>query len=108
MSSPWQSLDAGGRLGAGSLLRPRYGRGYTSASNNEREVMAEPTLKVLGICGSLRKSSYNMAALRTCGELLPPGMSMRITTIGDIPHFNQEIYDAGLPEPAKRFRAEVA
>jgi chromate reductase, NAD(P)H dehydrogenase (quinone) len=70
--------------------------------------MAEPTLKVLGICGSLRKGSYNMAALRTCAELLPAGMSLRITGIGDIPMFNQDVYDAGLPEPAQRFRSEVA
>ena len=65
-------------------------------------------LKVLGICGSLRKASYNMAALRACSELLPAGMTLRITTIADIPMFNQDVYDAGLPEPAKRFRAEVA
>ena len=68
--------------------------------------MAE--LKVLGITGSLRKASYNTAALRTCLELLPQGMSLRITSIADIPMFNQDVYEAGLPEPAKRFRAEVA
>jgi len=70
--------------------------------------MAETNLKVLGVCGSLRKASYNMAALRACSELLPKGMSLQITQIGDIPIFNQDIFDVGLPEPAKRFRAEVA
>src|SRR5260221_8577860 len=65
-------------------------------------------LKVLGICGSLRKASFNMAALRACSDLLPAGMSMRITGIADIPMFNQDVFDAGLPEPAKRFRSEVA
>src|SRR4051794_17388732 len=44
------------------------------------EAMAHPPLKVLGICGSLRKASFNMAALRACNELLPSGMSLRITT----------------------------
>src|SRR5688572_29528226 len=68
--------------------------------------MAE--LKILGICGSLRKASFNMAALRACNELMPQGMSMRIADIGDLPIFNQDVFDAGLPEPAKRFRAEVA
>ena len=65
-------------------------------------------LKVLGITGSLRKASYNTAALRACAELLPRGMTLRITSIADIPMFNQDVFDAGLPDPAKRFRAEVA
>jgi len=65
-------------------------------------------LKVLGICGSLRKASFNMAALRACNEVLPSGMSLKITEIGDIPMYNQDVFDAGLPEPAKRFRTEVA
>ncbi|SRR5258706_2784470 len=64
-------------------------------------------LKVLGITGSLRKASYNTAALRACSELLPPGMSLRITSIADLPMFNQDVFDAGLPDPVKRFCAEV-
>jgi chromate reductase len=65
-------------------------------------------LKVLGISGSLRKNSFNSAALRTCAELMPAGMTMTYARIDDIPLFNQDVFDAGLPEPAKRFRAEVA
>ncbi|MGH8680555.1 MAG: NADPH-dependent FMN reductase [Burkholderiales bacterium] len=70
--------------------------------------MADTDLKVLGICGSLRKKSFNMAALRAAGDLLPPGMSLHITSIADLPMFNQDVFDAGLPDPVKRFRAEVA
>lgn len=68
--------------------------------------MAE--LKVLGICGSLRKASYNMAALKACAGLLPAGMSLQVASIADLPIYNQDIFDAGLPEPVKRFRDEVA
>src|SRR5436853_5657053 len=64
-------------------------------------------LKVIGISGSLRKASFNTAALRTCAELMPPGMTMTQARIEDLPLFNQDIFDAGLPESAKRFRAEV-
>ena len=64
-------------------------------------------LKVLGICGSLRKASLNMAALRECSELLPAGMTLQITSIADIPMFNQDVLDAGMPEPVKRLRAEI-
>ena len=66
-------------------------------------------LKILGVCGSLRKASYNMAALRTCGELMPAaGMALKIAQIGDLPLYNQDIFDAGIPEPVKRFAAEIA
>ena len=64
-------------------------------------------MQILGICGSLRKASFNMAALRACGELMPQGMNLRITRIDDIPMFNQDVFDAGIPEPAKRLRAEI-
>jgi chromate reductase len=70
--------------------------------------MADTDLKVLGICGSLRKKSFNMAALRAAGDLLPPGMSLRITSIADLPMYNQDVLDAGMPEPVKGFRTEVA
>ena len=65
-------------------------------------------LKVLGISGSLRKGSFNTAALRTCAELMPAGMTMTYARLDDIPLFNQDAFDAGLPDSAKRFRAEVA
>ena len=65
-------------------------------------------LKVLGVCGSLRKASLNMIALRACAELLPPGMSLEIASLADLPMFNQDVFDAGLPEPAKRLRTEIA
>ncbi len=66
------------------------------------------TLKVLGICGSLRKASLNMAALRACSELLPAGMTLEIASIADLPMFNQDILDQGMPAPVQRFRDQVS
>jgi chromate reductase len=63
---------------------------------------------VLGICGSLRKASFNMAALRECKELMPQGMTLQIASIADIPMYNQDVFDAGLPDPVKRLRSEIA
>ena len=70
--------------------------------------MAEQNFKVLGVCGSLRKASLNMAALRACEALLPSGLSLTIARIDDLPMYNQDVFDQGLPEPVKRFRNEVA
>jgi len=64
-------------------------------------------MKILGISGSLRKASHNSAILRACAELMPQGMTLSIARIDDLPLFNQDIFDAGLPEPAKRIRAEI-
>ncbi len=70
--------------------------------------MSESNLKVLGICGSLRMKSFNMAGLRAAGELMPDGMSMHVAQIGDIPLYNQDVLDAGMPESVKRLRNEIA
>jgi len=65
-------------------------------------------LKVLGICGSLRKASYNMSALRACSDLMPQGMTLQITSLADIPMYNQDVFDAGMPPSVKRLREEIA
>jgi chromate reductase len=64
-------------------------------------------LKVLGVCGSLRKASLNMAALRACSELLPAGMSLQIASIDGLPMINQDVLDAGMPEPIRRIRDQI-
>lgn len=64
-------------------------------------------VKVLGISGSLRKASFNTAALHACKELLPAGMSLEIATYPDLPMFNQDVLDAGMPEPVKRIREAI-
>ena len=69
--------------------------------------MAEE-LKVLGICGSMRKASFNMAALRACKELAPAGLSINITTLGELPMYNQDVLDAGIPPSVKRHYDEIA
>lgn len=70
--------------------------------------MSGNNLKVLGVCGSLRKKSFNMMALRAAGELMPAGMSMQIAEIGDLPLFDQDVFDAGMPASVQRFRKQVA
>jgi chromate reductase, NAD(P)H dehydrogenase (quinone) len=47
-------------------------------------------LTILGIAGSLRKESYNRAALRAAQQLAPEGMSVEIFDIKDIPGFSQD------------------
>jgi chromate reductase, NAD(P)H dehydrogenase (quinone) len=46
--------------------------------------------KILGICGSLRKASFNRSALNAAGKLLPSGASLEAFELDGIPVFNQD------------------
>ena len=70
--------------------------------------MAGTHLQILGICGSLRRKSSNLAALRAAGELMPQGMKLEIADIADLPMFNQDVLDAGVPAPVARLKAQIA
>ena len=64
--------------------------------------------QILGICGSLRQKSYNLAALKAAGELMPAGMKLRIVSIADIPFYNADVQEKGWPEPVERLKQDIA
>src|SRR5271157_2208235 len=51
--------------------------------------MSQP-VRILGIAGSLRRGSYNRAALRAATQLVPEGITLDIFDIDGIPAFNQD------------------
>jgi chromate reductase len=63
---------------------------------------------VLGICGSLRKASYNRMTLNTAIELKPPSMTIEIAEIGDFPLYNEDVRAQGFPPPVERLRRQIA
>jgi chromate reductase len=65
-------------------------------------------ISVLGICGSLRKGSYNMAALRIAIELKPPGMSVTVADISTIPPYNEDVRAQGFPPTVETLRRQIA
>lgn len=46
--------------------------------------------RILGIAGSLRKGSYNRAALLAAAQLVPDGASIDIFELDGIPPYNQD------------------
>jgi chromate reductase len=71
--------------------------------------MSDPKgISVLGICGSLRKASYNMAALRTAIELKPPGMTVEVADISTIPLYDEDVRVQGFPPPVEKLRQQIA
>jgi chromate reductase len=47
-------------------------------------------MRILGIAGSLRRASYNRAALRAAAQLVPEGCTLDIFELDGIPGFNQD------------------
>src|SRR4029450_7709855 len=50
----------------------------------------ETPIRILGIAGSLRRGSYNRAALRAATELAPKGVTVETFELGGIPPFDQD------------------
>jgi len=64
-------------------------------------------LRVVGIAGSLRRSSYNRALLCAAQQLTPPSLVIEIELLDDVPMFNADLDGADTPEPVARLRRAV-
>jgi chromate reductase len=68
--------------------------------------VSEP-LKILALSGSLRKASYNTAALHACQQLAPAGMSIEIGVIADLPLYDHDVQAQGWPAPVQRLAKQI-
>jgi len=71
--------------------------------------MADNTLNVITICGSLRKGSYNASLARTLPSLAPEGMTITPAPAWDkMPIYNHDIQaDTGFPADAQTWAAAI-
>src|SRR5215472_76071 len=65
-------------------------------------------IRVLGICGSLRKGSFNRMALRVAQESVPAGMKIDVADISAFPLYNEDVRAQGFPPAVQRFRDQIA
>ena len=65
------------------------------------------SVRILGISGSLRRNSYNTAALRAAQELAPSDMRIEMADLSAIPLYNQDEQDRQVPESVARLVAQV-
>jgi chromate reductase len=65
------------------------------------------TVRILGMAGSLRRGSFNAAALRAAQELAPGGMTIEIFDLSPIPMYNDDVRLEGYPPPVADFRARI-
>lgn len=69
--------------------------------------MSDTTLSILGICGSLRKGSFNLMALKAAQELAPVGMTIERFDIAPIPLYNEDVKAQGFPPAVAELRAKI-
>lgn len=67
----------------------------------------ESAFRILGIPGSLRKSSFNRGLLRAGQGLTPMGAEIEIAGLDEIPLYNGDIEAAGVPEPIQRLAEQI-
>ena len=65
------------------------------------------SIHILGISGSLRKASYNTAALHAAQELAPEGMALEIFDLAPIPLYNEDVREKGFPLAVQDFRKQI-
>jgi chromate reductase, NAD(P)H dehydrogenase (quinone) len=61
-----------------------------SAAESAKERMMNKPIRILGIAGSLRRESYNRAALRAATKLVPEDAILETFELDGIPVFNQD------------------
>lgn len=68
--------------------------------------MSGRLVHILGIAGSLRKGSYNRAALRAAQELAPEGAEIELFELDAIPLFNQDL-EPQMPRAVADLKARI-
>jgi len=63
-------------------------------------------IHILGFAGSLRKHSYNRAALNIAQGLVPEGAEMEIVTLDNLPLFNQD-FENDEPQSVSDFKEKL-
>lgn len=66
------------------------------------------TLDIVGLCGSLRAGSFNAMALRLAGECMPQGMALEVIEWRQVPPFNADVLEQGIPAEVERIRERIA
>ncbi|MFT5728594.1 MAG: chromate reductase [Desulforhopalus sp.] len=63
-------------------------------------------LKVLGICGSLRRESTNFGLLKYAKENAPADLEIKLADLADVPFYNADLLT--VPRPAQKLMDDIA
>ena len=66
------------------------------------------TVRILALSGSLRRGSFNTAALRACRELAPQQARIEIAPLREIPLYDEDLRErTGFPAPVDGLREQI-
>src|SRR5918994_194680 len=64
---------------------------------------------IIGLCGSLRRGSFNRMLLRAAAEAAPPGTSIVQESIREIPLYDGDLEEEqGIPDAVQRLKDRIA
>jgi chromate reductase, NAD(P)H dehydrogenase (quinone) len=64
---------------------------------------------LIGLCGSLRRGSYNAMLLRAAAEAAPAGTTIEIASIREIPPYDGDVEaEQGVPAPVQQLKDLIA
>ena len=64
---------------------------------------------IIGLCGSLRRASFNLMLLRAATDAAPSGTSIETESIREIPLYDGDVEaEQGLPPAARRLKDRIA
>jgi chromate reductase, NAD(P)H dehydrogenase (quinone) len=64
---------------------------------------------IIGLCGSLRRASFNSLLLRAAAELAPSGTTIAIESIRDVPLYDADVETStGVPAPVQELKDKIA
>ncbi len=65
-------------------------------------------MRIVGLCGSLRRDSLNHKLLLAAAACLEAPVEFEIADIGGLPLYNGDVEAAGLPDSVQRLKAAIA
>ena len=65
------------------------------------------TYRLLGVSGSIRTNAHSAAILATLAQAAASNTSFDYARIGEIPHFNEDLYTDPLPEAVRVLRDQI-
>lgn len=64
---------------------------------------------IVGLCGSVRRGSFNLMLLRAAAELAPPGTTIEIASIRDVPLYDGDFEaEHGVPASVQQLKDRIA
>lgn len=73
--------------------------------------MTTDSIRVLAVCGSLRKGSFNRALLKGALDLAKEAnlqLDFEVAEIRDFPLYDADLQEKGYPAPVQKFRDQIA